>query len=129
MKRSRIILFVCLGIGGAIGVFSTMQPPVYLERSIEINAPSTIVEEKVSKLEKNLDSTELKQFKFKFKAAGEKTMLAWGYTPAVDDNDEMLLKLFWIFKKDNMAKEMDSALRNIKRISENAVPQDSVQAK
>src|SRR5882757_2844415 len=87
MKRSRIILFVVLGIGGAIGILSAMQPPVYLERSIEINAPANIVEGKISKLEKNLDSTELKQFKFSFKALGEKTMLAWGYTPAVDDND------------------------------------------
>jgi hypothetical protein len=128
MKKSRIVLFVLIAIGGAIGIFSAMQPPVYLERSIEINAPSNIVEGKINAFRKNADTVGLKQFKFDYQPAGNKTRLALGYTPTTDDNDEMFFKLFWIFKKDEMAQDMDRALLNIKRISEKAAL-DSVQTK
>ena len=126
MKRSRIVLIVCLTIGGAVGVFSAMQPPVYLERSVEINAPTSIVEEKVNAIKKNIDSAALSQFKFDYKSQGAGTLLVWGFKPQGDDNDEVMLKLYWMFKKDNMTKEMDSGLMNIKRISEKASQEDSV---
>lgn len=127
MKRALIILLPILAIGGIFGVYSAMQPPVHLERSIEINAPTNVVEEKINQFSKNIDSVTRKQFNISFKPEGNKTILTWGYTP--QDDDDLILRVVWSFRKDNMAAQMDSALMNMKRVSEKAFQADSSQSK